>query len=302
MFFNQNSTNFGGNVGRVETTSNGCLKFGICQSVKSKTLDTGNQYHDNWLNVILTKKQTEHWQGRINSGDEILVNGELRIGKHDGQKTIVLFVNRIEGHAPKMHRTVGNLLNKLTEQSVNHLVDQLPAVFEQLGLQINQKEVNRLAQVSNAQAATPEAATSQFSPQQLAAAMALLQQQTQPAAQTQPMQPVQQAAQPAQTQPMQPVQQAAQPAQTQPMQPVQQAAQPAQMQPMQPVQPAAQPVQTQPAQPAATPQPITIDQLTTASKPEPDWVNEGAEANLQQNAATYAAGNLQPNAANFFKQ
>ena len=143
MFYNQNTITFGGNVGRIEVTNNGCLKFGICQSVKSKSSDNALRYHDNWLNVILTKKQTEYWSGRIHPGDEILVSGELRIGKYDGQKTIVMFVNRVESHAPKYHRQLGKLLNKLTAQSIEHLFKELPTIFEQLGLQLNQKEVDR---------------------------------------------------------------------------------------------------------------------------------------------------------------
>lgn len=158
MFFNENQIRFGGNIGTINKLENGCLRFGVCQTtstlVNEEWVDSTN-----WLNVLFTKKQTEIFANQIKTGDEILLEGELRIGKYNGHPTVTMFVKKIIGHVPSETRTLANIYRKSNDQAKAVLVDQ--NVMSQLvqgvpALAVQQPVPQAQQPVPQAQTLTPE--------------------------------------------------------------------------------------------------------------------------------------------------
>lgn len=199
MFFNENSVRFGGNIGTITKTETGCLRFGVCQSISTKV---GDKWVDstNWITVLFTQKQTELFVGQLKKGDEILLEGEIRMGKYNDNTTVTLFVKRVLGHVPSETRTLATIFRKSSNEAKAKLLDQdtLSGLIE--GVPATTNKAQQSAPV--AQPATPEQQPaqqtplnlSQMSPEMVAVFQQLLQQATltQPVTQ-QPTTPVQNA-------------------------------------------------------------------------------------------------------------
>ncbi len=143
MFSNENTTTFGGTIGNVNKTQNGCLKFGICQEYPTM-VDRVPTKAANWLNVLLSEKQSTAFAAKIKRGDEITVEGELRITQYNGHPSITLFVKKIVKIRPGEHRALVGLyyaymnnpemLDMITNQDLmKGLLDNTLRAFQQRG-------------------------------------------------------------------------------------------------------------------------------------------------------------------------
>ena len=133
MFCNENDLTFGGTIGKVTKTANGCLKFGICNDYV--TTHEGNLVNSpNWLNVLLTENQSKSFSGKINKGDEITVRGNLRITTYDNAPSVTLFVKKIEKIQPSEQRVLGSLYYSFKDKPERVLLkerDLLKSLIEQ---------------------------------------------------------------------------------------------------------------------------------------------------------------------------
>jgi single-stranded DNA-binding protein len=190
MFFNQNTLTFGGNVGNIAKTTSGLLRFGVCQTSSTKV---DGQWIDseNWVNVVLTEKQTEAYASRLNSGDEILITGDLRVGEYEGKRTVTVFCKRIDGHVPGLVRKLASLIYKIDDGSKQKLKTMdasmvTSALVNALGLSLKAQQPAQQPAVQ--QPAVQQPATALLTPE-MAAAMQLLMASQQPAQQPAVQQP-----------------------------------------------------------------------------------------------------------------
>ena len=264
MFFNENTIRWGGNIGRISSTTTGNLRFGICQTGVIANAQSEYEETQNWLNCQLSEAQTQKIGKILATGDEIYVEGTLRVSTYNNAPSVTLFVRRIIEHIPSGCRALSILYYKMKKDgnlkglSLLKNGDLLYQKFTEMVANIPDE---LLQQQQPQQSSNPNVAISKQI-EDLQKQLLLAQQQAQPVQQVQqqaqPVQQVQQQAQPVQqvqqqAQPVQQVQQQAQPVQqvqqqAQPVQQVQQQAQPVQQvqqqaQPVQQVQQQAQPVQ-----------------------------------------------------------
>ena len=298
MFSNENKTTFGGIIGNVNKTTNGCLKFGICQEYATM-IDNVPTKAANWLNVLFSEKQTKAFAGKIKKGDEITVEGELRITQYQGHPSITLFVKNIVKIRPGEHRALVGLyysylnnpemLNLITNQDLmKGILENTLKAFQQRGgvpqkgqsALSSQPQANNLAPQAPAQSAASQPASQPVQSQPI-------QHQSQPQTVSQPVVNEHPASQPA-SQPVQLQNIQAQSVESQPVaqtttQPVvndQPASQPA-SQPVQSLTVQSQPVQTPTAQTttqaASIPQEIIdaamMQNNEDGSFQEPDWLH-----------------------------
>jgi single-stranded DNA-binding protein len=184
MFFNQNSTTFGGNVGNIAKTTSGLIRFGVCQTTSTK-VDGKWIDSENWINVVLTEKQTETYASRLQSGDEILITGDLRVGEYEGKKTVTVFCKRIEGHVPGVVRKLASLVYKIDDASKQQLKGMDAATVSSqiataLGLSFKPQQPAPQA----VQSSQPAQTNALLTPEMAAALQLLMASQAQPATAT----------------------------------------------------------------------------------------------------------------------
>ncbi|WP_269129343.1 hypothetical protein [Vibrio alginolyticus] len=298
MFSNENTTTFGGTIGNVNKAQNGCLKFGICQEYPTM-VDGVPTKAANWLNVLLSEKQSKAFAAKIKRGDEITVEGELRITQYNGHPSITLFVKKIVKIRPGEHRALvglyyaymnnSEMLDMITNQDLmKGVLENTLRAFQQRGgvpqkgqnVQSAQPQSNQSMPTAQAQPAASQPASQPVQSQSA-------QHQSQPQTVSQPVVNEQPVSQPA-SQQVQSQQVHSQPVQTQSE--VQTTSQPVVND--QPVsQPASQPVETKPVhsqpvqqpeaqmttQAASIPQEIIEAAMTQSNEDgsfqEPDWLN-----------------------------
>ncbi|WP_164998971.1 single-stranded DNA-binding protein [Aliivibrio salmonicida] len=257
------------------------MKFGVCESTYKVTPGTDEKVNiDNWMNVFLTKNQTERWKNKLHVGDEICVEGNCRTEKFESKNYTTLYVNRVHSHIPKLLREVNKLLNKLEYSSAEQLVAALPLIAQQMQLKAKASSTNQQAQQvpvtpNLASVNTPDVANQAqqannpaVSAEALALATLALQQQQEAAAKEKERLANQNTVSPEAL-----------------------AAAMALLQ----------------GSTENKEQGLTMDQIVASAsidstnKPCPDWVEKNIPESLQVNASTFAAGVLSAESDNFFK-
>ncbi|MUJ20322.1 single-stranded DNA-binding protein [Aliivibrio fischeri] len=266
MFLNESTLRFAGNIGNISFTSSGCMKFGVCESTYKVVPGTDEKVNiENWMNVFLTKNQSERWKDKLHVGDEICVEGNCRTEKYESKNYTTLYVNRVHSHIPKLLRDVSKLLNKLEYSSAEQLVAALPLIAQQMQLKAK-------ATPKPAPQATPTQAqpvnTTEISAESIALATLTLQQQ-QVAAEKEKERA----------------------ADKNTVTPEALAAAMALI----------QGATTEQGKSLTTDQIVASASVDPIVEPAPGWVEKDITESLQVNASTFASGVLQDNSDNFFK-